>query len=311
LQWLSEKPLTQRRKGKGETQRKESIVRRTEFSLTNTTLVTIATGLATAQSVIGRIEARVLLREVLNQSDAWLLAHDDEPLTAEQAQQYVALVVRRVAGEPIAYITGRREFHGREFVVNPSVLIPRPETELLVELALQRLPAGASARVLDLGAGSGCIGITIAAERPQAQVTLVDASEAALEVARGNAMQWAPSNTTLLHSDWYSAVGAERYDLIVANPPYVAEGDAHLKQGDLRFEPRSALASGVDGLSDLQRIIARAPQHLPAGGWLMLEHGFDQAVACAWLLAAAGFQDVFSASDLAGIPRVSSGRLQG
>ncbi len=270
---------------------------------------TIREALDAAQQATSRIEARVLLREVLNQSDAWLLAHDDELLTAGQAQQYVALVVRRVAGEPIAYITGRREFHGREFVVNPSVLIPRPETELLVELALQRLPAGAPCRVLDLGAGSGCIGITIAAERTQAQVTLVDASEAALEIARGNAAQWAPANTTLLHSDWYSAVAAERYDLIVANPPYVADGDAHLQQGDLRFEPRSALASGVDGLSDLQRIIARAPQHLHAGGWLLLEHGFDQAVACAWLLAAAGFQDNFNAPDLAGMPRVSGGRL--
>ncbi len=271
---------------------------------------TIREALDAAQQVTDRIEARVLLREVLKQSDAYLLAHGDDLLTAEQAQQYVALVVRRVAGEPVAYITGRREFYGREFVVTPSVLIPRPETELLVELALQRLPVGASGRVLDLGAGSGCIGITIAAERPEAQVTLVDASETALEIARANAAQWASANTTLLHSDWYSAVAAERYDLIVANPPYVAEGDAHLQQGDLRFEPRSALASGVDGLNDLQQIIARAPQHLRAGGWLLLEHGFDQAVACAWLLEAAGFQDVFNAPDLAGVPRVSGGRLQ-
>jgi release factor glutamine methyltransferase len=272
---------------------------------------TIREALDAAQQATSRIEARVLLREVLKQNDAYLLAHGDDTLSAEQAQQYVALVVRRVAGEPVAYITGRREFYGREFAVNPSVLIPRPETELLVELALQRLPAGAPCRVLDLGTGSGCIGITIAAERPQAQLTLLDASEAALEIARANAAQWAPSNSTLLHSDWYSAIAAERYDLIVANPPYVAEGDAHLQQGDLRFEPRSALAAGADGLNDLQRIIAGAPQHLSAGGWLLLEHGFDQAVPCAWLLEAAGFQDVFNAPDLAGMPRVSGGRLQG
>lgn len=272
---------------------------------------TIREALDAAQQATDRIEARVLLREVLNQSDAYLLAHGDEALTAAQAQQYVALVVRRVAGEPVAYITGRREFFGRDFAVNPSVLIPRPETELLVELALQRLPAGAPARVLDLGAGSGCIGITIAAERPEAQVMLVDVSDAALEIARANAAQWAPANTTLLHSDWYSAIAAERYDLIVANPPYVAEGDAHLQQGDLRFEPRSALAAGADGLNDLQRIIAQAPLHLRAGGWLLLEHGFDQAVACAWLLEAAGFQEVFNAPDLAGMPRVSGGRFQG
>lgn len=272
---------------------------------------TIREALDAAQQATDRIEARVLLREVLKQNDAYLLAHGDDTLSAEQAQQYVALVVRRVAGEPVAYITGRREFFGREFVVNPSVLIPRSETELLVELALQRLPAGTPARVLDLGAGSGCIGITLAAERPQAQATLLDASEAALEIARANAAQWAPGNTTLLHSDWYSAVGAERYDLIVANPPYVAEGDAHLQQGDLRFEPHTALAAGADGLNDLQRIIAQAPLHLRAGGWLLLEHGFDQAVACAWLLEAAGFQDVFNAPDLAGVPRVSGGRFQG
>ncbi len=272
---------------------------------------TIREALDAAQQATDRIEARVLLREVLNQSDAYLLAHGEDTLTAEQAQQYVALVVRRVAGEPVAYLTGRREFFGREFVVNPAVLIPRPETELLVELALQRVPAGAPAHVLDLGAGSGCIGITIAAERPQARVTLVDASEAALEIARANAAQWAPGNTRLLHSDWFSAVAAEQYDLIVANPPYVAEEDMHLQQGDLRFEPRTALAAGADGLNDLRRIIAQAPRHLRAGGGLLLEHGYDQAAACAQLLAAAGFKDVFNARDLAGVPRVSGGHLRG
>jgi len=272
---------------------------------------TIREALDTARQATDRIDARVLLREVLQQSDAYLLAHGDDTLTAGQAQQYVALVVRRVAGEPVAYITGRREFHGREFRVTPAVLIPRPETELLVELALQRLPTASPARVLDLGTGSGCIGITLAAERPRAQVTLVDASEAALDIARANAAQWAPGNTTLLHSDWYAAVVSERYDLIVANPPYVAEGDVHLQQGDLRFEPPSALVAGADGLHDLRRIIAQAPQHLHAGGWLLLEHGYDQAAACAQLLAAAGFRDVFNAPDLAGVPRVSGGQLQG
>jgi release factor glutamine methyltransferase len=272
---------------------------------------TIREALDAAQQATDRIEARVLLREVLNQSDAYLLAHGEDTLTAEQAQQYVALVVRRVAGEPVAYLTGRREFFGREFVVNPAVLIPRPETELLVELALQRVPAGAPAHVLDLGAGSGCIGITIAAERPQARVTLVDASEAALDIARANAAQWAPGNTRLLHSDWFSAVAAEQYDLIVANPPYVAEDDMHLQQGDLRFEPRTALTAGADGLNDLRRIIAQAPRHLRAGGGLLLEHGYDQAAACAQLLAAAGFKDVFNARDLAGVPRVSGGHLRG
>lgn len=272
---------------------------------------TIREALDAARQAIDRIEARVLLREVLQQPDAYLLAHDDEPLTAAQAQQYVALVVRRVAGEPVAYITGRREFHGREFRVAPAVLIPRPETELLVELALRRLPAGATRRVLDLGAGSGCIGVTIAAERPRAQVTLVDVSAAALEVARANAARWAPANTALCRGDWYSPVAGECYDLIVANPPYVADGDAHLAQGDLRFEPRAALASGADGLDAIRRIVSAAPRHLPPGGWLLLEHGYDQAGACADLLRAAGFAGLLAERDLAGIVRVSGGRRPG
>lgn len=269
---------------------------------------TIREALDAARQATDRIEARVLLREVLNQSDAYMLAHDGDLLTPEQARQYVALVVRRVAGEPIAYITGRREFRGREFRVAPAVLIPRSETELLVDLALQRLPADAPWSVLDLGTGSGCIGITVAAERPRAVVTLIDVSEAALEIARANAAQWAPDNTRLLRSDWFDRVSENCFELIVANPPYVAEGDEHLAQGDLRFEPRTALAAGSDGLRDLRRIIVRAPQHLQAGGWLLLEHGYDQATACGQLLAAAGFVDVFNVQDLAGVPRVSGGR---
>jgi len=273
--------------------------------------MTLASSLAVAQAAIGRIEARVLLRTVLRQTDAYLLAHGDDELTAVQQQQMAALVARRVAGEPVAYITGQREFYGREFKVTPAVLIPRPETELLVELALKRVPVAASCRVLDLGAGSGCIGISIAAERAQAQVTLVDASAAALDIVRANAAKWAPGNTTVRHSDWYSAIDDEQYDLMVSNPPYVADGDVHLQQGDLRYEPRAALAAGADGLRDLRHIIAQAPQHLRTGGWLLLEHGFDQAEACVRLLAAAGLLETFSAPDLAGKPRVSGGRRAG
>ena len=271
-------------------------------------MATIAASLASAQTAIGRSEARVLLREVLQHDDAYLLAHGDDALTAAQAQQYDVLVARRSAGEPVAYITGRREFYGRDFAVTPAVLIPRHETELLVELALERLSAATTCRVLDLGAGSGCIGITIAAERPRVRVTLVDASIAALEVACVNAARWALTNTTMLHSDWYAAVAGERFDLIVANPPYVADDDAHLQQGDLRFEPQSALVGGTDGLDDIRRIIAGAPAQLTPGGWLLFEHGHDQAAACAQLLAQAGFQDVITAPDLAGIARVSGGR---
>ncbi len=261
--------------------------------------------LAAAQAIIGRGEARLLLRQVLGCDEAWLIAHGEVLLSAAHAEQYHRLCARRGAGEPIAYITGSREFYGREFAVSPAVLIPRPETELLVELALQRLPQGA--RVLDLGTGSGCIGITLAAERADLQVLLVDVSAAALDVACGNTQRWAPANTTLLASHWYAALGGERYDLIIANPPYIAEGDAHLAQGDLRFEPRSALAAGGDGLSDIRHIIAGARQHLQPGGWLLFEHGYDQAPACAALLEAAGFHERVAERDLAGIIRVSGG----
>ncbi len=270
--------------------------------------MTIAAALAEAQQVIGRFEARVLLRHVLRCDEAWLIAHGDDDLTAAPFAVFGALIARRAAGEPVAYLTGHRELYGREFVVTPAVLIPRPETELLVELALQRLPVGAPCRVLDLGAGSGCIGVTLATERPQAQVTLVDTSEAALEIARANAARWAPANATVLRSDWYTAIAAEHYDLIVSNPPYVADGDPHLAQGDLRFEPQSALVGGADGLDDIRRIVSGAPAHLVPGGWLLFEHGHDQAAACAQMLAAAGFQDITTAPDLAGIPRVSGGR---
>lgn len=272
--------------------------------------MTIAAALAEAQHAIGRLEARVLLRHVLQRDDAWLIANDDEQLTAAQTAAYGALIARRAAGEPVAYLTGSREFYGREFAVTPAVLIPRPETELLVELALQRLPADGGGRVLDLGAGSGCIGVTIATERPQAQVTLVDASAEALDVARANARRFAAANTTLLRSDWYAALADARYDLIVANPPYVAAGDAHLQQGDLRFEPHSALVAGSDGLADLRRIVAGAPAHLVSGGWLICEHGHDQAEACTALLRQSGFINMFTARDLAGIHRVSGGQVR-
>ena len=269
--------------------------------------MTIAAALAEAQQAIGRLEARVLLRYVLRCDEAFLIAHSDVELTAAQSADFGRLIARRAAGEPVAYLTGSREFYGREFAVTPAVLIPRPDTELLIELALQRLPANGG-QVLDLGTGSGCIGVTIAAERPQARVTLVDASADALDIARLNAHRHAAANTNLMLSDWYAALADVQYELIVSNPPYIAAGDAHLQQGDLRFEPQAALASGADGLADIRRIVAEAPSHLAAGGWLLCEHGHDQAEACTALLQQAGFVDVFSARDLAGIRRVSGGR---
>ena len=277
-----------------------------------------------------RIEVQCLLQAVLQVNRAYLLTHPEQILGTEQQTHYTALFERRLRGEPLAYILGEREFYGLNFRVTPATLIPRPDTELLIEVALQRIPqplappglpnpsrpplvrGGVSEygfRVLDLGTGSGAIALSIAHARPDAEVTAVDASPEALEVARENARRLNIGNVRLLHSDWFSALAGERFDLIVSNPPYIADGDAHLAQGDLRFEPHSALASGADGLDDIRRIVAGAKEHLHAGGWLLFEHGYDQAGRARELLSAAGYAGVFSACDLAGIERVSGGAI--
>lgn len=254
-----------------------------------------------------RIEIQMLLQQVLDVSRAYLLAHPEQVLDEAQAAAYRELLQRRFAGEPLAYILGEREFFGLTFKVTPATLIPRPETELLVELALQHIPL--RGRVLDLGTGSGAIAIAIAHARPEAEVTAVDASPEALEVTRENARRLNIANVRLLQSDWFSALADERFDLIASNPPYIAENDAHLAQGDLRFEPRGALASGTDGLDDIRRIVADAKQHLNPGGWLLFEHGYDQAARVRELLLREGYTEVFSARDLAGIERVSGGTI--
>lgn len=258
-------------------------------------------------SGLAAVDARVLLRYALGVDDVYLIAHAGDTVDEPLATKFRALVARRAAGEPVAYITGEREFYGHAFTVSPAVLIPRPETELLVELALERLPRDASGTVLDLGAGSGCIAISIALARPAARVTACDRSAAALAVARENAARFNSRNVVLLASDWFAAIH-ERFDVIVANPPYVAIGDMHLTQGDLRFEPPSALATGGDGFAELRAIIHHAPTHLTSGGWLLLEHGHTQALRCRELLRDAGFVDIQSWRDLAGIERVSGGR---
>jgi len=254
-----------------------------------------------------RIEVQCLLQAVLQVNRAYLLTHPKHILDAEQQMRYAALFERRLRGEPIAYILGGREFFGLNFKVTPATLIPRPDTELLVELALQRIPQ--RSRVLDLGTGSGAIALSIAHARPDIEVTAVDASQEALDVAQENARRLNIGNARLLRSDWFSALAGERFDLIVSNPPYIADGDAHLAQGDLRFEPRAALASGADGLDDIRRIVAGAKQHLNPGGWLLFEHGYDQAARVRELLSTAGYAKVFSARDLAGIERVSGGTI--
>jgi len=266
-----------------------------------------------AQALLGAAldasDARVLMRHALGVDAVYLVAHDRDVLTPAQCSAFDALVVRRRAGEPVAYITAMREFYGLEFAVTPAVLIPRPETELLVEWALEHIAPAAQPRVLDLGTGSGCIALSLAHERPRAQLCAVDCSEAALDVARSNAQRHRIGSVTFLHSDWFAALGTQRFDCIVSNPPYIAAGDAHLAQGDLRFEPAGALSSGKDGLDAIRLIVTAAPQYLQAGGWLVFEHGYDQAARCRARLEAAGFTQVFSHCDLAGIERISGGRL--
>lgn len=254
-----------------------------------------------------RSEVQALLQDGLAVNRAYLLAHPERVLTEQEHAHYQAALQRRLQGEPLAYILGEREFFGLSFKVTPATLIPRPDTELLVELALARIPSQGTFRVLDLGTGSGAIGLSIAHARPDIEVTAVDASEAALAVARENARRLAVGNVHLLHSDWYAALTGQRYNLIVSNPPYIPAADGHLARGDLRFEPLSALAAGTDGLDDIRSIIDGASAHLKAAGWLLLEHGYDQAAAVRGLLDRAGFERVGSERDLAGIERVSSG----
>lgn len=258
-------------------------------------------------SGIDALDAQVLLRATLGVSDAFLIAHAGDTVGTQQAAQFFTVAARRAAGEPVAYIVGEREFYGREFKVSAAVLIPRPDTELLVDLALERLPTNAPRRVLDLGTGSGCIGISIALERSAVQVTATDISAAALDVARQNAQRLGVGNIEFKAGAWYHAVQGERFDVIVSNPPYVAAGDDHLGQGDLRFEPRAALAAGADGLDCICAIIAEAKKHLLPGGALLMEHGYDQSERCRALFTAAEFAQVQSWRDIAGIERVTGG----
>ncbi len=252
------------------------------------------------------LENRILLCHALGLTRVALITQSERALTGDEAARLDALVQRRLGGEPIAYIVGEREFFGLPFRVAPGVLIPRPDTELIVELGLERLPP--RGRLLDMGTGSGAIAVACAHTRKDASVTALDVSEDALAIARDNAAANGAA-VRFLRSDWFAALGGERFDLIASNPPYIAAGDAHLSQGDLRFEPAGALTDGADGLTALRTIVDGAPAHLEAGGWLLLEHGYDQAQAVRALLAARGFIEVQSWRDLAGIERVSGGRV--
>lgn len=261
-----------------------------------------------ARARIDDLDAQFLLAHVLDKPRSWLYAHADAVLPPDVCERFDALVARRSRGEPVAYLTGRRGFHDLELMITADTLIPRPETEVLVDLALQRLRPGAAARVADLGTGSGAVGLAIARARPDVEVVATDRSVAALAVARANAGALGIGNVGFREGDWYAALDAQRFELIASNPPYIAGDDPHLGEGDLRFEPRGALTPGGDGLDAIRWIIAGAPAHLQPGGWLLLEHGHDQGASVRALLSAAGFVEVATEQDLEHRDRVSLGR---
>lgn len=263
---------------------------------------------ALAQSGLVPVDAKVLLAHVLGCDRAWLAAHEEDTLTPAQVDAYMALSRRRRNGEPVAYLTGTREFWGLTLTVTPDVLIPRPETETLVEFALTKLPRDRAVRALDLGTGSGAIALALAHDRPNAEVVGTDSSAQALDVANGNARRLGLPNVAFVAADWYAEVPPGLWNLIASNPPYVGAVDPHLLEEDVRFEPVSALSPGVDGLAALRIIVGGARERLVSGGWLVVEHGYDQSDAVQNLFRDAGFSDVVAMRDLAGIPRVVAGR---
>ncbi|WP_407354237.1 peptide chain release factor N(5)-glutamine methyltransferase [Luteimonas sp. R10] len=267
--------------------------------------------LRSAGACIDPADAALLLAHALRRPRAWLYAHATDPVAGALAAEFEGLVARRAAGEPVAYLTGRRGFWTLELAVTPDTLIPRPETELLVEQVLVRIPPGGPARVADLGTGSGAIALAIACERPLARVVATDISRRALAAAAANAGTHGIGNVEFRQGDWWSPLAGERFDVVASNPPYIADDDPHLQRGDLRFEPRGALASGRDGLEAIGMIVRDAPAHLAPGGWLLLEHGHTQGEAVRALLRSAGFVAIATERDLEGRERVTAGRSPG
>jgi release factor glutamine methyltransferase len=255
-----------------------------------------------------RAEAERLLAHALGVSQTWLYVHGEDSPAPDRLAEFERLLARRQAGEPVAYLLGQRGFWRFDLQVTPATLIPRPETERLVELALDRLPPGQPLRIADLGTGTGAIALALAHERPQAQVVAVDVSEQALRVARENARLLGLARIEFRHGDWLAPLAGERFALIASNPPYIADDDVHLQQGDLRFEPRSALASGRDGLDAIRRIVADSPACLQPGGWLLIEHGWEQGEAVRELMTVAGFEQVETATDWEQRDRVTLGQ---
>lgn len=276
----------------------------------STIQTTLQTAMLQLKSDEAKLEAQLLLQHVLSVNRAWLIAHKNDALQANHHAAFEALLKRRMQGEPMAYILGYREFYGLKLKVSPDTLIPRPDTETLVEAALNKLSSSTSKNpaILDLGTGSGAIALAIAKNSPHAYVTAVDASKSALNIAQQNAQNLHINNIQFVLSHWFGALQNEKFDLIVSNPPYIENEDVHLSQGDLRFEPISALTSGTDGLDDIRQIICDCLIHLKPQAWLMLEHGYNQAELVADLMASIGLTDIESIKDLGGNPRVTMGK---
>jgi len=276
-------------------------------------MLTIARALTSAQDRLrssdsSRRDAEVLLSWVLNQDRAYLYTWPERDLSAEQEQRFITLTERRALGEPVAYLTGYRDFWNLTLQVNASTLIPRPETELLVQLALQRLPESVC-RIIDLGTGTGAIALALASERPRWQITAVDHQPDAVMLAQQNAKRLQLSRVEVKQSNWFEKISGEPFDLVISNPPYIDEADAHLQQGDVRFEPRSALVAGEQGLADIRQICVEARSRLKSGAWLMLEHGFQQGDAARNIFLKNGYETVETALDLNGHERVTLGRM--
>lgn len=269
-----------------------------------------ATQMLAPSSDSARLDAELLLCKVLAKHRSYLFTWPEQELSSEHYAEFHSLVNQRLQGNPVAYLLGYREFWGMELEVSAATLIPRPDTELIVQLALERLVSYTAPKLLDLGTGSGAIALALAKERPDATIIALDKSAEALAVAERNQLKLRLNNVRLMHSDWFSALDtASRFDLIISNPPYIAEFDPHLEQGDLRFEPRSALSSGVDGLKDLSYLIQTAPPYLKDLGWLLLEHGYDQGLVVNQLLKNTGYTEIACYQDLGGNDRVSLGRF--
>jgi len=280
------------------------------MTMTLKILLTEGTKQLAETSVSGRLDAELLLCHVLDISRAQLFANPEGLVDEDEATEFFAFVARRAAAEPLAHLTGYREFWSLDLRVTPDVLVPRPETELLVEQALKLIPLNECWDVLDLGTGSGAIPIAVSTERTRCNFTATDSSAAALRIAQWNAAEHADTAIELIEGSWFEPLGNRQFDLIVSNPPYVATSQLELTDAELQYEPKQALYSGADGLDDIRVIIRTTPEHLQPGGILMLEHGFDQADAIAELMQAAGFSDIKTHSDLAGQPRVTEGSLK-